>query len=83
MNRNFPNTRLRRNRAHDFSRRLTRENKLSADDLILPVFVIEGENQTQTIDSMPGVKRMSIDLLVKKAIRKSAYTPKKPITQKD
>ena len=69
MNRNFPNTRLRRNRAHDFSRRLTRENKLSADDLILPVFVIEGENQTQTIDSMPGVKRMSIDLLVKKAIR--------------
>jgi len=69
MNRNFPSTRLRRNRAHDFSRRLTRENKLSTDDLILPVFVIEGKNQTQTIESMPGVKRMSIDLLVEKAIR--------------
>jgi len=69
MNRNFPNTRLRRNRAHDFSRRLTRENQLTANDLILPVFVIEGENQTQDIESMPNVKRMSIDLLVKKAQR--------------
>ena len=69
MNRHFPNTRLRRNRAHDFSRRLTRENSLSTDDLILPVFVIEGENQTQIIESMPSVERMSIDLLVKKAIR--------------
>ena len=69
MNRNFPNTRLRRNRAHDFSRRLIRENKLSADDLILPVFVIEGENQTEIVESMPGVTRMSIDLLVEKAIR--------------
>lgn len=69
MNRNFPNTRLRRNRAHDFSRRLTRENQLSANDLILPVFVIEGENQTQNIESMPNVQRMSIDLLVKKAQR--------------
>ena len=69
MSRQYPNTRLRRNRAHDFSRRLVRENQLSVDDLILPVFVIEGENQTQTIDSMPGVERMSIDLLVKKAQR--------------
>jgi len=69
MNRHFPNTRLRRNRAHDFSRRLTRENSLSTDDLILPVFVIEGENQTQIIESMPSVERMSIDLLVKKATR--------------
>lgn len=68
MNRKYPNTRLRRTRANDFSRRLVQENTLSANDLILPVFVIEGENQTQDIDSMPGVKRMSIDLLVAKAI---------------
>ena len=69
MSREYPNTRLRRNRRHDFSRRLVRENQLSVDDLILPVFVIEGENQTQTIESMPSVERMSIDLLVKKAER--------------
>jgi len=69
MNRNYPNSRLRRIRANDFSRRLVRENDLSASDLILPVFVIEGEQQTQTIDSMPGVERMSIDLLIEKAKR--------------
>lgn len=69
MNRQFPSSRLRRTRANDFSRRLVRENALCANDLILPVFVIEGENQTQTIESMPGVKRMSIDLLVEKARR--------------
>ena len=69
MNREYPNSRLRRNRAHDFSRRLVRENQFSVNDLILPVFVIEGENQTQKIKSMPGVERMSIDLLVNKAKR--------------
>ncbi len=69
MNRQFPSSRLRRTRANDFSRRLVRENALCANDLILPVFVIEGENQTQSIESMPGVERMSIDLLVKKAQR--------------
>lgn len=69
MNRQFPSSRLRRTRANDFSRRLVRENTLCANDLILPVFVIEGENQTQSIESMPGVERMSIDLLVKKAQR--------------
>lgn len=67
MNRQFPSSRLRRTRANDFSRRLVRENALSASDLILPVFVIEGENQRQTIDSMPGIERISIDLLVEKA----------------
>ncbi len=67
MNRVFPNTRLRRTRATDFSRRLVCETTLSANDLILPVFVIEGENETQEIDSMPGVLRLSIDLLVNKA----------------
>ena len=67
MNRQYPSTRLRRNRAHDFSRRLMRENRLSVDDLILPIFIIDGENKTEDIESMPGVVRMSIDLLVKKA----------------
>ena len=69
MNRQYPNTRLRRNRANDFSRRLVRENIVSASDLILPVFVIEGENKTESIDSMPGVERISIDLLAIKAKR--------------
>jgi porphobilinogen synthase len=69
MNRQFPNSRLRRPRASNFSRRLVRENSLSSSDLILPVFVIEGDNKTETIDSMPGVERMSIDLLVDKAKR--------------
>ncbi|MBV1952202.1 MAG: porphobilinogen synthase, partial [Cycloclasticus sp.] len=54
-------------RANDFSRRLMRESKLSVDDLIYPVFVINGENQRQTINSMPGVERLSIDLLLKEA----------------
>jgi len=69
MNRHTPNTRLRRSRTADFSRRLVRENRLSVDDLILPVFVIEGEQKTEVIDSMPGVLRMSIDLVVEKAQR--------------
>lgn len=69
MNRQYPNTRLRRNRAHDFSRRLTRENQLSANDLILPVFVIDGEKRTESIESMPGVQRQSIDLVVATAKR--------------
>lgn len=67
MNRSYPNTRLRRPRAFDFSRRLVRETSLSADDLILPIFVIEGENKTEQIESMPDVMRLSIDLLVDKA----------------
>ncbi len=72
MNRQYPSTRMRRNRAHDFSRRLTRENQLSSNDLILPVFVIEGENKTEEIPSMPGVQRMSVDLIAKKANRIAA-----------
>ncbi len=54
-------------RASDFSRRLMRENELSVDDLIYPVFVINGENQRQAIHSMPGVERLSMDLLLKEA----------------
>jgi len=69
MNRQFPSSRLRRTRANAFSRQLVRENALSVHDLILPAFVIEGEQTTQTIESMPNVERMSIDLLVKKAQR--------------
>ncbi len=63
----FPNTRMRRMRFHDFSRKLMQENSLSANDLILPMFVIEGVNQREQIQSMPGVERLSIDLLLKQA----------------
>lgn len=66
-NRIFPATRLRRNRRDDFSRRLVRENQLSVDDLIYPVFVLEGNNRRETVPSMPGVERLSIDLLLKDA----------------
>jgi porphobilinogen synthase len=69
IQRKFPATRMRRLRAKEFSRRLVRENQLSVDDLILPVFVIEGENQAQAVPSMPGVERMSVDLLAKSAKR--------------
>jgi porphobilinogen synthase len=54
-------------RRDDFSRRLMRENMTTCDDLIYPVFVIEGQNQTESVASMPGVERKSIDLLVKEA----------------
>ena len=64
---NFPFSRMRRMRKDDFSRRLMRENVLTTNDLIFPVFVLEGENQRQAIPSMPGVERLSIDLLIKQA----------------
>jgi porphobilinogen synthase len=54
---------MRRMRRNDFSRRLMRENRLSADDLIYPLFVLEGENRREPVVSMPGVERLSIDLL--------------------
>ncbi|ORU90100.1 MAG: delta-aminolevulinic acid dehydratase [Cycloclasticus sp. symbiont of Poecilosclerida sp. M] len=54
-------------RAHEFSRRLMREHKLTVDDLIYPVFIVEGSNQRQSIDAMPGVERVSIDVLLKEA----------------
>jgi len=57
-------TRMRRMRRCDFSRRLMRENDLSTDDLIYPMFVIEGENKRETVASMPGVERLSIDQLL-------------------
>ncbi len=63
----FPATRMRRMRADDFSRRLMRETVLTPDDFIWPVFVIEGEDEVEPVASMPGVERMTIDRLVKKA----------------
>jgi len=59
----FPATRMRRNRAHPWMRRLVAETRLSVDDLIWPVFVVEGNGQRQPIPSMPGVDRLSIDVL--------------------
>ncbi|MGL4487584.1 MAG: porphobilinogen synthase [Yersinia sp. (in: enterobacteria)] len=63
----FPGRRMRRMRRHDFSRSLVAENQLTVTDLIYPVFVIEGVNRQQAVPSMPGVSRMTIDLLVKEA----------------
>ena len=60
----YPDTRLRRMRRDDFSRRLVRENVLTVDDLILPVFVLDGENRREAVASMPGVERLTIDLLL-------------------
>ena len=62
--RQFPSSRMRRMRSNDFSRRLMRENQLTTNDLIYPMFVIEGHNQRQTVASMPGIERLSIDNLV-------------------
>lgn len=63
----FPYTRMRRMRRSDFSRRLMAENQLSVNDLIFPVFVLEGKNRRETIESMPGIERLSIDLLLEEA----------------
>lgn len=60
----FPENRPRRLRRDDFTRRLVRENKLSVDDLIYPVFVLEGKNRREAVKSMPGVERLSLDLLL-------------------
>lgn len=64
LNTSFPQSRMRRLRKHDFSRRLVAENQLTANDLIYPVFVIEGENHRETVPSMPGVERLTIDQLL-------------------
>lgn len=63
----FPDTRMRRMRHDDFSRRLMRETTLTTDDLIYPVFVLEGHQEREAIASMPGIERLSIDLLVEEA----------------
>ena len=68
----FPATRMRRNRRTPWVRRLVAEVSLSADDLIWPVFVVEGDNQRQPVSSMPGVDRLSIDCLVQDVARAKA-----------
>lgn len=57
----FPQRRMRRMRRDDFSRRMMREHRLCADDLIYPVFLIEGERRTEPVDSMPGIERHTVD----------------------
>ncbi len=66
---NFPETRMRRIRANEFSRRLTRETIVTADDLIWPTFLIEGDDVSESVPSMPGVERLSIDRLLLQAER--------------
>ena len=63
----FPYTRKRRMRRDEFSRRLMREHSLSTDDFIYPMFVVDGEQQREAVESMPGIERVSIDLLLEEA----------------
>jgi len=63
----YPAVRMRRMRKDEFSRRLMREHRLTTDDLIYPVFIIEGKNRTQAVDSMPGVQRHTVDRLLRHA----------------
>jgi len=68
----FPSLRLRRSRKNDWSRRLIEENNLTANDFILPIFLIEGKNKKQSIKTMPGVYRYSLDkinTIIEKAIK--------------
>ena len=65
--RRFPHTRLRRNRTDHFIRQLVRENELTCNDLIYPMFVIEGQNVTTEVASMPGVTRYIVDRLAAEA----------------
>jgi porphobilinogen synthase len=63
----YPGVRMRRMRRDDFSRRLMRESRLSSDDLIYPMFVLDGEGQREAVASMPGIERLSIDLVLQEA----------------
>ena len=67
MTASFPNTRLRRPRATDWSRRMMRETNVSTNDLIWPMFIRAGENEREPVSSMPGVDRLSVDQAVKEA----------------
>ena len=87
---NYPNLRLRRSRKYGWSRRLIQENDLSSNDLIYPIFLIEGKNRKQNIKSMPGVYRHSIDqlgLIINKVIKNKipmvALFPSTPNNKKD
>jgi len=86
----YPSVRLRRNRKSDWSRRLVQENNLSPNDLIWPIFIKEGKNQKEPINSMPGVYRYSLDKiekLVESAINKNipmiALFPNTPASKKN
>jgi porphobilinogen synthase len=86
----YPTIRLRRNRQDDWNRRLVAENRLSADDLIWPVFLIEGENRTTAVESMPGVHRVTLDRLAEHirpaaelGIPAVALFPNIPVERKD
>ena len=86
----YPNVRLRRNRKTDWSRRLVQENNLSPNDLIWPIFIREGKNIKESIDTMPGVYRYSLDKvekLVQRAINKKipmiALFPNTPLSKKN
>ena len=59
----YPRVRMRRNRMHEFSRRLVSENNLTVDDLIYPIFITYGLNKKEKINSMPGIYRFSLDRL--------------------
>lgn len=63
----FPTARMRRLRRHDFLRSLVRESTLSSTDLIYPVFILEGKGRSEPVESMPGIDRLSIDLLTREA----------------
>ena len=85
----YPETRLRRNRKKEWSRRLVQENTLSANDLIWPIFICEGKNKKEPIETMPNVYRYSIDRigkLVESAIDKKipmiALFPNIPVSKK-
>lgn len=67
VSRQFPHTRLRRMRSAVFSRRLMAETSLSVSDLIYPVFIMDGKQQRESIHSMPGIERMSVDVLLQEA----------------
>ena len=69
MPRSYPTTRMRRNRRDAFSRRLTRETELTVNDLIYPMFVIEGTHTAEPVASMPGIERLTVDLLVDEVAR--------------
>ena len=86
----YPTLRLRRTRKYDWSRRLTQENNLSCNDLVYPIFVIEGKNIKQPVKSMPGVYKYSIDKLgviinniIKHKIPMVALFPSTPNSKKD
>ncbi|MEP5925813.1 MAG: hypothetical protein ABJ325_00040, partial [Nitratireductor sp.] len=69
----FPATRMRRNRKSDWSRRLVSENALSVNDLLWPLFLIEGEGKRETVPTMPGVERLSVDEAVAAAQEAASY----------